>query len=55
MAVKIDDKAEGRIEQQKILARNGRATVRGLRRWTTMLRVVLDLGNGPRRIVYGIN
>ena len=50
---KMDGNAEGRIEQLKIVACSGRATVRGLQRRTTMLSVMLGPRNGPRRVTYG--
>ena len=49
----MDGNAEGRVEQQRYLAHSGRAEALGLRRRTTMLRVMLGLGNGPRRVVHG--
>ena len=52
MAEKTDGNAKGRVEQQKILARSRRAMVRGLRRRTAMLRVILGPGNGPKSIAH---
>ena len=53
MATKTDSNAEGCVEQRKILAYSGRAMVRGLRRRTTMLRIMLGLENMPRRVGHG--
>ena len=50
-AAKTDDNAE----QRRFLTCSGQATVRGLQRRTATLRVVLGLGNGPRRVELGAN
>ena len=52
-AAKMEGNTEGRVEQRKFLAHRGWATIRGLRKWTAMLRVVLGLGNRPMRVAYG--
>ena len=50
----MDYNTEGCVGQQKFLSRSGRPKVRGLRRRTTMMRVVIRPGNGPRRVTYGV-
>ena len=49
---KTDDNVEIHVEQRKDLTRSRHATVGGLRRRIAILRVVLGLGNRPKRVAH---